>query len=129
MNNLYFRIPSNPSRYRCASPTDTKYLLQGLLRRYTDYQPVTIEPIHPDVRLSMNALLDAVEALQSIPTEVHVNTVSQPQRKKPRKSNSQHRYIPQNTNSNLLTCPSLEQHLTPTLPFVPLRPLSVSPPR
>jgi hypothetical protein len=77
----------------------------------------------------MNALLDAVEALKTI-SQVHTNVSEQPTRtKKPRKSNLQHRIIQTNTNSNFITCPSLDQFLSPSLPFVPLRPLSVSPPR
>ncbi len=129
-----FRIRSNSSRIRSTSPTDNKYLIQGLLRKYTHCQSSTIEPINPDVRLSMNALLDAVDVLQTV-SEVHANTSNEileqqnPRRKKPRKSNSQHRIISQNTHPIFLTCPSMDEYLSPTLPFVPLRPLSVSPPR
>ncbi|CAF4736961.1 unnamed protein product, partial [Rotaria magnacalcarata] len=39
-----------------------------------------------------------------------------------------HRIIPKNTHSKLITCLSLDQSLSTSLPFVPLRPLSVSPP-
>lgn len=76
----------------------------------------------------MNALLDAVEVLQTTISEIHVNNSSQSQRKNSRKSNSQDRIISQNIPSNFLTCPSLDQFLSSTLSFVPLRPLSVSPP-
>jgi len=81
----------------------------------------------------MNALLDTVEALKTI-SVVQTNGSNQiseqPIRtKKPRKSNLQHRIIQKNTNSNFITCSSLDQSLSPSLPFVPLRPLSVSPPR
>jgi hypothetical protein len=78
----------------------------------------------------MNALLDAVEALKTISVVVQTNIPEQRSRtKKPRKSNLQHRIIQKNPNSNFITCSSLDQSLSPSLPFVPLRPLSVSPPR
>jgi hypothetical protein len=81
----------------------------------------------------MNALLDAVEAFKTISevrTDVSNQISEQPTRtKKPRKSNLQHRIVQKNTNSNFSTCPSLDQSLSSSLPFVPLRPLSVSPPR
>ena len=124
-------LDDHTSRFRSISPTDNKYRIQSLLRRYTHSQTPTIESIHPDVRSSLDALLDAVEAL----LQTQTITTSQPPppprlgRKNPRKSNSQHRIIPQNHHSHFLPCVSLDQFLSPTLPFVPLRPLSVSPPR
>ncbi len=74
----------------------------------------------------MNALLDSIEALKTISVVV---PEQRSKTKKPRKSNLQHRIIQKNPNSNFVTCSSLDQSLSPSLPFVPLRPLSVSPPR
>lgn len=91
-----------PHRIRSISPTDNKYLIQGFLRKYTH-----IEPFHPDVRSTITKLLDNVE------TNINEQTTR-------RKSSCQNQILP---------CSSLDQHLSPTLPIVPLRPLSVSPTR
>jgi hypothetical protein len=125
-----FRIPS---RIRASSPTDNKLRIQALLRKYIQCQPPIIDPISSDVRSSMNGLLDTVEALKTI-SEVHTNVNNQKsdqhiRTKKPRKSNLQHHIIPKNNHSNFITCSSLDPSFSTALPFIPLRPLSVSPPR
>ncbi len=127
-----FRTQSKPPRFRSISPTDNKLRVQALLRKYLPYPSSIVEPISADIRSSMDALLDAVEALKTISnvqTEAPIQTSEQPSRtKKPRKSNLQHRILPKPPQSEFLTCPSLDLCLTQSFPFVPLRPLSVSPP-
>lgn len=126
---LYFLFYSRIQIIRSISPTDNKLRIQSLLKKYIHCQSSIPEPINPDVRSSMDALLDAVEALKKL-SEVHTIIPQQQIRtKKSRKSNCQHRIIQKPTNSNFITCSSLDQFLSPSLPYVPLRPLSVSPPR
>ncbi|UJR35707.1 hypothetical protein I4U23_028457 [Adineta vaga] len=103
-----------------------------------------------DVRLSMNALLDAIDALKSI-SEVRTNqslliatTASTNEfralqlpfaerrttMKHPRKSRLQHRIItsqPKPFPTNNIPLPSVEQPHSPTSNNLPLRPLSISP--
>ncbi|CAF0864506.1 unnamed protein product [Rotaria sordida] len=135
-------ISSIPFKFRSISPTDNKLRIQALLRKYIKCKSPTINLITSDVRSSMNALLDSVETYESI-SDIHTNVNILPVKnqmleqpylpeeymriKKPRKSNLQHYIIPKNTNSNFITCSSLDESLSSSLPFVPLRPLSVSP--
>ncbi|CAF3374615.1 unnamed protein product [Rotaria sp. Silwood1] len=136
-------ISSIPFKFRSISPTDNKLRIQALLRKYINCKPHTSNLITSDVTSSMDALLDSVETFESIP-EVHTNVNILPVKnqtseqshlpeehlrtKKSRKSNLQHRIISKNTNSNFITCSSLDESISLSLPFVPLRPLSVSPP-
>jgi hypothetical protein len=116
---------------------------------------VQIDSNVAEVRLSMNALLDAIDALKSI-SEVRTNeplltttsaSESRPTQlqfaerrttiKQPRKSRLQHRIItsqPKPLLTNAIPLPPLEQNLneqslSPTPTNVPLRPLSISPAR
>lgn len=117
---------------------------------------ISVEINIEDVRLSINALLDAVDALKSI-SEVHnskalLTTASnnepkstQPQfaerrttTKHSRKSRLQHRIVPAASKpfiaTNTNSIPPLEYHindrsLSPISNIPPLRPLSISPAR
>lgn len=111
--------------------------------------------IDSDARLSMDALLDAVDVLKTI-SEVRMNETLpnipstnecrpvQPQFaerrttiKQPRKSRLQQRIVtsePKSLPMNNIPLPSIEQHfneqsLSPTPLIIPLRPLSISPAR
>jgi hypothetical protein len=103
----------------------------------------------------MNALLDTIDALKTISevrtsgplptlTSTNESRPTQPQFaerrttiKQPRKSRLQHRIVtsqPKLLPMNNSPLPSIEQHLneqslSPTLPTIPLRPLSISPAR
>ncbi|CAF2388618.1 unnamed protein product [Rotaria sp. Silwood2] len=135
-------ISSIPFKFRSISPTDNKLRIQALLRKYINCKTPINNVITFDVRSSMDALLNSVEAFESI-SEVHTNVnilPIKPQKseqlhlpeehirtKKSRKSNSQHHIIPKNMNSDFITCSSLDESFSSLLPFIPLRPLSVSP--
>ncbi|CAF2777434.1 unnamed protein product [Rotaria sp. Silwood2] len=135
-------ISSIPFKFRSISPTDNKLRIQALLRKYINCKTPINNVITFDVRSSMDALLNSVEAFESI-SEVHTNVnilPVKPQKseqlhlpeehirtKKSRKSNSQHHIIPKNMNSDFITCSSLDESFSSLLPFIPLRPLSVSP--
>ncbi|CAF1051921.1 unnamed protein product [Rotaria magnacalcarata] len=136
-------ITAIPFKLRSISPTDNKLRIQALLRKYIPCKSPAVDHLTSEVRFSMNELLDSIEALESLsdvginlnilPTENKMLEQSQLSDKhirtrKSRKSNLQHRIIPKNTHSKLITCLSLDQSLSTSLPFVPLRPLSVSPP-
>ncbi|CAF0865762.1 unnamed protein product [Adineta steineri] len=121
---------ASPKNQICSPSSDTKLQSHTLINEY-------IDPNAEDVRLSMNALLDAVDALKSI-SEVRTNesllttttsstNESRPVQlqfaerrtttKQPRKSRLQHRIItsqpkplPPPTTTNV-SLPSFEQHM------------------
>ncbi|CAF2527477.1 unnamed protein product [Rotaria sp. Silwood2] len=147
-----FRSPENQSS--SPFPSESNIPNPPLISNYVDQNLITVDSNIEDVRLSINALLDTVDALKSI-SEVHNNqsllmmTSStnesrpvQPQyaerrtaTKQSRKSRLQHRIVatqPKPLITNNTTLPSLEHHLndqslSPTSTIPPLRPLSISP--
>lgn len=50
---------------RSPSPTDNKFQIQALLRRYVSCSSSSDESVSEDVTLTINALLDSVDAMQS----------------------------------------------------------------
>ncbi|CAF1055106.1 unnamed protein product [Rotaria sordida] len=151
------RSPKNQSS-SCPSPTENNVLNPTLISNYVDQNSITVDYSNiEDVRLSMNALLDAVDALKSI-SEVRTSqsllmmTSSssstnesrpiQPQyaerrttTKQSRKSRLQHRIITTQSKpliTNNTTLSSFEHHvnersLSPISTIPSLRPLSISP--
>ncbi|CAF3385877.1 unnamed protein product [Rotaria sp. Silwood1] len=149
-------VPCRSPKNQLSSPSPLKNTISNplLISNYVDQNLIAIDSNIEDVRLSINALLDAVDALKSI-SEVRTNqsllmTTSstnesrpvQPQyaerrttTKQSRKSRLQHRIVttqPKPLITTNTTLPSFEHHLnepslspTPTIP--PLRPLSISP--
>jgi hypothetical protein len=132
-------------------PSENKVQTHASINKDIDQNSTIVESNVADVRLSINALLDAIDTLKSI-SEVRTNVSlptnesrpAQPQFaerrttiKQPRKSRLQHRIVtsqPKPLPINNLTLPSFEQHLneqslSPTPLTIPLRPLSISPAR
>lgn len=156
---FFFRIPPiSPKNESLPSPSENKSPTPLLIANDTDQNSTIIESNIEDVRLSINSLLDAVDAIKSI-SEVRTNnplssmtttsstSVSKPPQlqfaerrttiKQPRKSRSQHRIVTSQLKPlpiNNLPLPSFEQPLNEqilslTPPTIPLRPLSISPAR
>jgi hypothetical protein len=135
------------------SPSENKIPVHALLSKYVDQDSLPTDSNAEDVRISMNALLDAVDALKSISevrtiesslTTASINELIPIQlqfaerrttMKHPRKSRLQHRIITSEskpvatTNISLASFHQNEQSLSPTPAIVPLRPLSISPVR
>ncbi|UJR10320.1 hypothetical protein I4U23_014526 [Adineta vaga] len=110
---------SSTSLFRSSSPTDNKFQIQALLRRYTSCKSPIDDSISEEVRLTMDSLLDTVDALKTI------SEVSPMQHQRAKRS----RKIQSHTKLNFNSYPSLDSFMSPFISLVPLTSLSINSPR
>ncbi|CAF0912721.1 unnamed protein product [Adineta ricciae] len=115
-------IDQEPSlSFRPPSPTDNKFQIRALLRRYVNCESPVDDTITTDVKSTMDSLLNTIDASKS---SSKVASVKRIRTKKSRKR----RRVQSRTRPNLKSSPVLHPLLSPFIPLIPLRRLSVSSP-